>query len=342
MKQAETFKTPILFVIYDRSDTARQVFNVIKQVKPENLFISSDGPANRYKEESENVLNLRKEILEGINWKCNVRTRFGGHNTGPRNWISSSITWFFENAEEGIVLEHDCLPGTSFFYYCENLLQRYKSNPRIMHISGSSFVFGKKEFRKSYFFSKYCNIWGWASWKRAWEKYDIAMTGWEQFRNENKLDNILETNIERDYWRHIFDRAKKGLFNTWDYQWFYNVWNNNGISICPAANLVSNIGFGKGAVNTNYSNTVVSNLERHEIKKIKHPYRIKIDEEADRISFDYYYGEHLNNLFEQNEELHKTCGERLKLINELTKVSQERLQLIETLDTEIKRLKGQN
>lgn len=341
MRVSKSLKTPVLFIIYDRADTALKVFDMIKQVQPAKLFIASDGPADRYKEEKGNVLNLRQQILNGINWNCNLNTLFGENNLGPRKWISSTLDWFFENVEEGIILEHDCLPVKSFFYYCEELLYHYRKNHGIMHIGGSNFLFGRKKFWTSYYFSNYSNIWGWASWKRAWQKYDITMPGWEEFNSHKKINDFFKSKIEQDYWTHVFERAKNGQFNTWDYQWFYNIWNNGGISISPAVNLVSNIGFGKGAVNTNYSKTVVSNLARRELKNIRHSYRIKIDEEADRISFEYYYGEHLNNLFEQNEELHKTCVERLNLINELTKVSKERLQLIETLDNEIKRLKGQ-
>jgi hypothetical protein len=340
MKHTELLKTPVLFIIYDRADTALKVFNAIKQVQPENLFIASDGPACRYDGESDNVLNLRDSILKKINWQCNVSTFFGEQNHGPRKWISSAISWFFENVDYGIILEHDCLPDKSFFYYCTELLNKYKSEKRIMHISGANFLYKKVIPKSSYYFSKYAFIWGWATWKRAWTKYDVDMTGWDDFYRKGRLKKILNSKLEQDFWAKVFERAKNGRFNSWDYQWFFTIWNNNGLSINSSSNLISNIGYDEKALNTYYDNCILSNVKRNRIQKIVHPRSLTIDEIADRISFEYYFGEHINVLFEQSDLLNDECEKRLKLINELNDIAKERLDVINVLDNEVKRLKS--
>lgn len=340
MKNRASFSTPILFIIYDRSDTALQVFDVIKKIKPEKFFIASDGPAERYSEEKDNVFSLRQKILNDTNWKCNIKTLFGEKNLGPRNWISSAITWFFDNVEEGIILEHDCLPDESFFFFCQELLNKYRSNNRVMHISGANFLFGKTEINSSYYFSKYPFIWGWATWKRAWEKYDIDMAGWENFNNNEKLKDILKSKLEQDYWKNVFKRTENGRFHTWDYQWIFTIWNNKGLSINFSRNLVSNIGYDERALNTYYSNCILSKIKLDKIEKLIHPSYMAVNDEADSISFEYYFGEHISVLFNQNDLLHDECEKRLKLINDLTHTAQERLKVIDILDEEIKRLKS--
>jgi len=151
MKNQDYLNVPVLFIIYDRADTALKVFNSIRRVKPKQFFIVSDGPAKRYENEYWNVINLRKEILNLIDWDCEINTFFGEKNLGPRLWIAESINWFFNNVEEGIILEHDCLPDDSFFYYCRELLNKYRHTTQIMHISGANFLFGKCDIKASYY-----------------------------------------------------------------------------------------------------------------------------------------------------------------------------------------------
>lgn len=333
---------PVLFIIYDRADTTLKVFNSIKRIKPNKLFISSDGPAKRYENEYSNVINLRKEILNLIDWDCEINTFFGEKNLGPRLWIAESINWFFNNVEEGIILEHDCLPDDSFFYYCRELLNKYRHTTQIMHISGANFLFGKCDIKASYYYSKYPFIWGWATWKRAWEKYDLAMADWEKFHRENKFKDILNSKLEEDYWKNVFERVKNGRFNTWDYQWIFSIWKNNSLSINASRNLVSNIGYDEKALNTYNPNSILSQIKPDKIENIVHPAEFKVNKEADRISFEYYFGEHLNNIFDQNEHLQKICDERLELINSLVKTAEERLEIIKNLELEIKKIKNTN
>jgi hypothetical protein len=342
MGHPKSFKTPVLFIIYDRADTALHVFDVIKRVCPTDLYIASDGPAGRYPEEKNNVLNLRKDILDSINWECNVWTMFSETNLGPCDGVKSAIDWFFYYVEEGIVLEHDCLPEESFFYFCQELLNKYKNHEEIMHISGSNFLFGKLEIEHSYYCSKYPFIWGWASWKRAWKKYDPILGDLENFFSSETTKSFLNSKIENDYWANIFYLTRKGRFNTWDYQWIYSIWKSRGISLNSSKNLVSNIGYGKGAVNTGYHKTILSNMERVPMERIYHPSSLKKNGAADRISFENYFGEHINNLFDQNENLQRICEERLELINSLVKTADERLGIIEVLESEIKKIRDTN
>jgi hypothetical protein len=202
--------------------------------------------------------------------------------------VSGAITWFFENVEQGIILEDDCVPSISFFTYCEELLEKYKDNDFIYHITGHN-PLGNTKSKCSYYFARIQHCWGWATWKRSWNKYEYDINGLDDFIKEKKLNQILRRRCDREYWLNIFRKMEKHEIDTWDYQWTYAVFKNNGLCINPSKNLISNIGFGIDATHTFGTDSVFYNRPRYNIPIIKHPECIKIDNHTinkiNRISF---------------------------------------------------------
>ena len=163
--------SPILFLIFNRPETTKKVFSAIKEVQPPRLYIAADGPRSEQPDEADHC-ELARTIATKVDWDCEVKTLFRDQNLGIRIAVSQAIDWFFEQEPEGIILEDDCLPDQSFFWFCKELLEKYRNDTRIMHIGGTNFQFGKNRTNYSYYFSRYAHIWGWASWRRAWEYYD--------------------------------------------------------------------------------------------------------------------------------------------------------------------------
>ena len=237
-----SFKTPILFVIFNRRDVTAVVFNEIRKVKPSKLFIVADGPRLERAGEKEKCEETRA-IIESIDWECEVFKNYSDTNLGCKKRVSSGIDWFFENVEQGIIIEDDCLPNQSFFRFCEEMLEKYKDEEKIGMISGDNFQFGKVKNEYSYYFSRYSHIWGWASWRRAWKKYDVGIKSWPQIKKENGLKRIFNNTKDSYYWSSIFDDVYNNKIDTWDYQWSFTCFVNNYLSVMPSVNLVSNIGF---------------------------------------------------------------------------------------------------
>ncbi|CEN43422.1 conserved hypothetical protein [Capnocytophaga canis] len=267
------FRTPILFLIFNRPDTTLRVFEEIKKIKPSYLYVACDGARKEREGEEERVKNTRDVVIKNIDWECEVKTLFREENLGCREAVSSAITWFFDNEEMGIILEDDCLPSQSFFPFCEELLSRYRDDTRVWLVGGTNFlseVTSKNE--ESYYFSKYDRSWGWASWRRAWENYDKEMKNWPKIKKEKYLENILYSKKEADIFTREFDAVYEGKIDTWDYQWLYTILINSGKSIIPNVNLISNIGFGDNATHTFDSEHPYANLKRGEIKfPLVHP-----------------------------------------------------------------------
>jgi len=273
------FETPILFIIFNRPDTAEKVFNAIKKIKPKKLFVSADGPRENKPGEKEKCLATRK-IIDQVDWECEVYKKYSDVNLGCKLGVSSGIDWFFKNVEQGIILEDDCLPAQSFFKFCEELLEKYKNNDKIMMISGDNFQNGRQRGDGSYYFSKFSHIWGWATWRRAWEHYSVNMEGYPKFKQDKKINAIWSKEYIRKYWLDTFDQAYENKIDTWDYQWAFSIWKMDGLCVIPNYNLISNIGFRDDATHTKSANKL-ANQKIQSMDIIKHPFKIEQNKKAD-------------------------------------------------------------
>jgi hypothetical protein len=280
--------TPIVFLIFNRPATTAKVFEEIRKARPKKLFVVADGPRQNNQKDLEGCKEARK-IIDNIDWDCEVVKNYSDINLGCKKRVSSGITWVFDNTDEAIFLEDDCLPHQSFFRYCEELLNYYRNDERIMMISGDNFQDGRKITDNSYYFSSYSHIWGWASWKRAWQKYDVEMKLWPAIRKTNYLDYWLSNKKAIAHWKEEFRRLYNNKIDTWDFQFLFACWINHGLSILPKVNLVSNIGFGTGASHTGDMNSKASNIPVKEITfPLKHPDFVMRNLEADIYEEENY------------------------------------------------------
>lgn len=242
------FNTPILFLIFNRPDETKQVFQEIRRIKPNYLFVAADGPRENRPDDREKCKQT-KEIVGQIDWPCEVNTLFREKNLGCKIAVSSAIDWFFENIEEGIILEDDCLPDTSFFPFCAEMLERYRNNEKIMMVGGTNFA-EIWDVDSSYFFSKYARLWGWATWRRSWKKYDVSIKSWADQKNKKIVKRAI---ANRRYWKEkewVYEHIYQNKKDTWDYQWEYTMLLYGGLAIVPRVNLIQNIGFGRNATHT--------------------------------------------------------------------------------------------
>ncbi len=274
--------TPVLFLIFNRPDTTKRVFEEIRKVKPKKLFVAGDGPRKNKEGEAELCAQTRA-VIENIDWDCELKTLFREENLGCKDAVSQAIDWYFSQVEEGIILEDDCLPNASFFTFCEAMLEKYRDDERIMHISGNNPL--NEEPDDSYYFVKTPHVWGWATWRRAWAKYDVDMKSFPDF----KIENAIKEDYVQKYWLKTFKRVISGEINTWDYQWAYALFYNNALSIVPKKVLVSNLGFNENATHTTISEKF-GNRQRQELNQIIHPDKVEYDEQRGHEIFKDRFG----------------------------------------------------
>ncbi len=273
--------TPVALLIFNRPDTTERVFNAIAKVRPSKLLVVADGPrANRLGEAE--LCAQTRAIIERVDWNCEVLTDFAESNMGCKRRVASGIDWIFEQVEEAIILEDDCLPDPSFFRYCEEMLTRYRDNERVGMVSGGNLQFGRQRGSGSYYFSKYTHIWGWATWRRAWKHYDRDLTLWPIFRDQGLLAQIFETPGEQEYWRNSFQWVHEGSLDTWDVSWTFTAITHGLLQVVPNVNLISNIGFGANATHTHVVG-IHANMPTQPIQfPLVHPKFVLADIEADR------------------------------------------------------------
>lgn len=262
MTNPQTFTAPtplntaVLFLVFNRPHVTAQVFKVIRQVKPPRLYVSADGPRADRVGETERCAKVR-EIATAVDWPCEVKTLFREKNLGCKSAVSDAITWFFEQEEQGIILEDDCLPSQSFFWFCEEMLERYKTDERIFIVSGYNKQGSWRRDKADYFFSYFGGIWGWASWRRAWKFYDGEMTSLESMCENNAFTKRMGRKLGPLRQKQMILAKKNnqaGVFNSWAYPWALSRLANNGLACVTSISLVQNIGFGEGATHTDSQN----------------------------------------------------------------------------------------
>lgn len=302
------FTTPILLIAWRRPHTLRQVIDAIRPIAPTRLFVACDGPNPDHPGETEKVAATRQVIEDELDWTCEIKKFYSVANKGCRLGVSGAITWFFENVEEGIILEDDCVPHPDFFPYCTTLLEKYRHDTRVWCISGNNFQNGHWRGDGSYYFSRYNHCWGWASWRRCWQCYDAELNQWPALRDSGFLDTILQNPIERQYWSKIWQRlVDQGMPDTWDYQWFFACLANGGLTTIPNRNLVGNVGFGEDATHTTMD--AEHTIAVGSLTNLRHPNFVLLNTTADNYTFKHHFG---GLVMRQSRRLPSLVKSRLK------------------------------
>lgn len=280
--------TPVLLIVFNREMEALQVIAAIRKCAPKKMYLASDG--GRTEKEHKRILKLREKIKENIDWDCQLECLFSDHNQGCQWGPINAISWVFEKEDKCIILEDDCVPDPSFFEYCDQLLERYADNECVWMISGENYVRDKSMFEKTdYSFSLKTNTWGWATWKRAWQRCDFNLRLWPVYKKENVLSHTcyMKYYNELEYMTKQLDNIHKHRDKSiWDYQWRFHMLINNGLCIVPRNNLITNIGYGKFATHTKLKNSVYDVQTEGLPYPLRHPSCIVAN-----ADFDKQYGE---------------------------------------------------
>lgn len=262
---------PVLLIIFRRPDTTRHVMDAIRRARPARLYVAADGPRSNRPGELE-ACEQARAVATAVDWPCEVKTHFQAVNLGCRLAECAAFDWFFEHEPEGILLEDDTVPVDSFFPFCAELLRKYRFDTRVSMIGGTNFQRGVRHGAASYYFSRMQHCWGWASWRRAWEKYDRNMALWPEFKNEQGFAQLGLDGLFERFFTPIFDAVAANKIDTYDYQWSFTALANNTLSIIPQVNLVNNIGFGDDATHTTDADSSFARMRRAEMEfPLRHP-----------------------------------------------------------------------
>lgn len=292
-------------MIFNRPDTTSRVFEVIRQLKPNRLFVAADGPRSNCPQDIQTCAESRA-VLEGVDWDCQLHKLFREENRGCGKGPAEAISWFFECVEDGIILEDDCLPNLEFFYFCQDMLEQYRSTPRVMSVAGTNFQNGIRRGRASYYFSSHNRIWGWATWRRVWQAYDYSLGLISEDEAVHILSSTFRHKRERAYWSRVFEIASSGTLDAWDYQFMFLLWKSEGLTVTPNFNLVSNIGGDERATHTNWGEDNPNlYIPTASIYPLIHPEKIVRNRKADEYYFCRFIAPRRRLRYRLKGKLHK-------------------------------------
>lgn len=238
-------KIPVLVLAFNRADHVEKSMQAIAQYKPDKLYLECDGARPHKAGEKEAVEQTRKTMLDIVDWPCEVKTLFRDKNLGCANAVNDAITWFFKNEEYGCIIEDDIVVSQDFFRLCEDLLIRYRFEPKVMQISARN-TSSRTDMDNTYVYAECFHCWGWATWRRAWEKMDMSMSAVERISLCYLMRHLGWFRGGMMY--ILFKKGKKHIstFSSWATRWYLSILDNKGLVICPGVNLALNIGMDGG------------------------------------------------------------------------------------------------
>ncbi len=284
-----SLETPVVLLIYRRPELTAQALAHIGRVRPRRLLVVGDGPRPDVPGDEARVRAAR-QVIERVDWPCEVITHNARTNLGCQRRVASGLDWVFSQFEEAIVIEDDCLPEASFFSFCTQMLERYRTHEQVLSIGGANFQAAERPVPHSYYFSQYFRCWGWASWRRAWLKFDATMRDWPTWKNSEAWRACCPTRAEQRFWRFVFDGVHQGRIDSWAYPFCYASFRCGGLHVQPAVNLVSNVGFDASATNTAHPQHRFANYPVTPLEHMSHPPAIVRDIAADQHTFATVYG----------------------------------------------------
>ncbi|NBB22939.1 nucleotide-diphospho-sugar transferase [Runella sp. CRIBMP] len=287
------YPIPILFIIFNKIDETKRVFEVIRQQRPAHFFIAADGPRPSKEGEKEKCDYIKTWVVNNIDWPCEVKTLFREQNVGCGKGPSGAISWFFEHVQEGIILEDDCLPNHTFFGFCADLLDKYRDDDRISIVSGNNFQLQQPmPLTSDYYFSVFPSSNGWATWKRSWQCFDYYIIDWVKLEKKDFLKFLFEDKEHQQWWKQKLDWIHRHKPNDmWDFQFHFLCMARRQLAVMPKANLVKNIGYGPDATHSQDPNNYFANMPTYELNfPLIHPERIERNYEADVFIQDMLFG----------------------------------------------------
>lgn len=280
--------SPVVVIVFNRPKKTEQLLQIVSEVKPSKLYVIADGPRPEKLNEDAKCQEVRRIVDEQVDWQCHLEKIYSEVNLGGPVRVPTGLKEVFEKEEKAIILEDDCIPNLFFFRFCDELLDYYKNNLKVGTICGSNLeydFFGKPSNGLNtdrYFFSRYPASWGWATWKRVWDKFDYDFKSFPEFQRKGLINRAGKLRTVRKYWSMIFKDIYLNKRSNWDYKLVFSLMNNEMYSAIPASNLVSNIGFDEGSTHFDkwhyYLQRPLSVLSFPLI----HPSTIEINERYDR------------------------------------------------------------
>lgn len=286
-------KVPVLLITFNRPEHTRQVLKSIVVAEPRDLYVFQDGARKGFENDISKCVEVRKVVEDWI-IETNIRlhTYYSDSNLGCGPGPAAALNWFFEQNDMGIVLEDDAVPHPDFFRYCEELLLRYKDDPGVRAIGSMKIAQEKKYGDGSYYFSMMNrNLCAWATWRRAWQSFDIGLENVSRRYLSHALRKYGCGALERNYWCDRLDEVHENLCGgkSWDMQFFMSIWLNHGKGIIPNVNLSSNIGTVGEATHVMGEGNIIDNLPTESILPLVHPTSTEIEHEADKqFHFAYF------------------------------------------------------
>lgn len=269
---------PLLILAFNRPEHVRRLIDSLRPYRPQKILVGVDGPREKSKSDKEKIAQVLNEVNK-IDWTKDVELRVREKNLGLRFAVADAVTWVIEKYGEVIVVEDDIEVGPEFLQFMSEMLDLFRNDNLIGHISGYNLV--PKEIlaapENKVRISMIPESYAWATWGRAWRHYDPSLE-WAMKQSLSSLNKHLDSLLAGLVWKINFHDSASDLINTWAYRWVSALWSEQLRCVSPNRNLVKYTGR-SGGTHTRFQSSL-KELPVESIKSLSQ--KVKVDFYADK------------------------------------------------------------
>ncbi|MCB2141103.1 glycosyltransferase [bacterium] len=273
--------SPIVLFTYNRPQHTKQTIESLKKNRlalDSKLFIYSDGPKNT--NESRSAVAEVRKYLKGVEGFRKITIIESKTNSGLAKSVAKGVSEVVNKHGSVIVLEDDLITHPAFLYYMNHALENYQNDIMVMQISGHMFDVNI-EAETDAVFLPFISSWGWATWRRAWNHFDLNTSVPKTFKKDKALRYKFNLDGAYDYFR-MLEAQMKGRIDSWAIIWYLNVFLESGLVLYPVRSFIQNIGFDGSGSHCGKSVPTNSNVNtsREEIYHQIHFPDVSLNQEA--------------------------------------------------------------
>lgn len=255
--------SPIALFVYNRLDHTKQTVNALlgnTLSSESDLYVFCDGSKG---EGWDNTVQQVRDYIHTIKGFNSVNIVESPKNKGLANSIIEGVNAVLDKHGTVIVLEDDLVTSPYFLQYMNDGLELYRDETSVASIHGYSYPLNNPQELPDTFFIRGAFCWGWATWKRAWDFFEVdGSVLYKRIESNEELRYLFNFNDTEDYML-MLEHQIKGVNNSWAIRWYASAFLENMYMLCPSRTFVKNIGMDSTGTHCGKTNKFTSGFIEH-------------------------------------------------------------------------------
>lgn len=213
-----------------------QDLQAMAEAQDSHLRIFVDGPRSN---DSRNIHENVVAVAEGAQGFASVKVEVGKTNRGLATSVIAGVSRTLDEFGEVVVVEDDLRFSPHFLTYMRSGLDVYREASQVYSIHGYSYPVDTE--LPETFFLKGADCWGWATWSRAWQRFQPNAADLVRQIETRGMERQFDLDGSYPFMKMLRDNAL-GRNDSWAIRWHASAFLDGALTLYPGTSLVWNAG----------------------------------------------------------------------------------------------------